>query len=59
MDYSRIAPSTSRDGRERPRALVTGGAGRVGRAIAVALARAGMDVAIDYHRSAARHLGGR
>ena len=38
--------------RERPRALVTGGAVRVGRAIALALARAGMDVAIGYHRSA-------
>ena len=35
-----------------PRALVTGGAIRVGRAIALALARAGMDVAIGYHRSA-------
>src|SRR6266849_4749235 len=34
-----------------PRALVTGGAIRVGRAIALALARAGMDVAIGYHRS--------
>ena len=34
-----------------PRALVTGGAIRVGRAIALALARAGMDVAISYHRS--------
>jgi NAD(P)-dependent dehydrogenase (short-subunit alcohol dehydrogenase family) len=31
---------------------VTGGAIRVGRAIALALARAGMDVAIGYHRSA-------
>jgi len=30
---------------------VTGGAIRVGRAIAMALARAGMDVAIGYHRS--------
>ena len=35
-----------------PRALVTGGAIRVGRAIALALARAGMDVAIGYRRSA-------
>ena len=35
----------------RPRALVTGGAVRVGRAIALALARAGMDVAIGYHGS--------
>jgi len=34
-----------------PRALVTGGAIRVGRAIALALAGAGMDVAISYHRS--------
>jgi NAD(P)-dependent dehydrogenase (short-subunit alcohol dehydrogenase family) len=32
-------------------ALVTGGAVRVGRAIALALASAGMDVAIGYHRS--------
>jgi len=36
----------------RPRAFVTGGAVRLGRAIALALARAGMDVAIGYHRSA-------
>jgi pteridine reductase len=35
------------------RALVTGGAVRIGRAIALALADAGMDVAIHYHRSAA------
>ncbi len=34
-------------------ALVTGGALRVGRAIAEALAREGADVAIGYHRSAA------
>jgi NAD(P)-dependent dehydrogenase (short-subunit alcohol dehydrogenase family) len=40
-------------GKDRPRALVTGGAVRVGRAIALALAAAGMDVAIGYHRSAA------
>src|SRR5688500_18569409 len=33
-------------------ALVTGGAVRLGRAIALALARAGMDVVIGYHRSA-------
>ena len=39
--------------KERPRALVTGGAIRVGRAIALALAGAGMDVAIGYHRSSA------
>jgi pteridine reductase len=38
--------------KERRRALVTGGAVRVGRAIALALAAAGMDVAIGYHRSA-------
>src|SRR5215470_3124823 len=38
-------------GDARARALVTGGAIRVGRAIALALARAGMDVAIGYHRS--------
>ena len=35
------------------RALVTGGAIRVGRAIALALADAGLDVAISFHRSAA------
>lgn len=35
----------------RRRALVTGGAIRVGQAIALSLARAGMDVAIGYHRS--------
>jgi NAD(P)-dependent dehydrogenase (short-subunit alcohol dehydrogenase family) len=34
-------------------ALVTGGAVRVGRAIALALGRAGLDVAIGYHRSTA------
>jgi pteridine reductase len=39
-------------GKERPRALVTGGAVRLGRAIALALAAAGMDVAIGFHRSA-------
>jgi NAD(P)-dependent dehydrogenase (short-subunit alcohol dehydrogenase family) len=33
------------------RALVTGGAIRVGRAVALALADAGFDVAISYHRS--------
>lgn len=43
----------SRAGRSRRRALVTGGAVRVGRALALALARAGMDVAIGYHRSRA------
>jgi pteridine reductase len=34
-------------------ALVTGGAHRVGKAIALALARAGADLVIHYHRSAA------
>ncbi|MBI4246797.1 MAG: SDR family oxidoreductase [Candidatus Rokubacteria bacterium] len=38
--------------KKRRRALVTGGAVRVGRAIALALAQAGLDVAIAYHRSA-------
>jgi pteridine reductase len=33
-------------------ALVTGGAHRVGRALALALARAGADVAVNYHTSA-------
>lgn len=37
--------------KERPRALVTGGAVRLGRAIALTLADAGMDVAVAYHRS--------
>lgn len=36
----------------RPRALVTGGAVRVGRAIALGLARAGYDVLVHYHASA-------
>src|SRR3989338_5775030 len=45
MVGSRITP-------RRPRALVTGGAVRLGRAIALGLAGAGMDVAIGYHRSA-------
>jgi NAD(P)-dependent dehydrogenase (short-subunit alcohol dehydrogenase family) len=40
------------DRKGRPRVLVTGGAIRVGRAIALGLAAAGMDVAIGYHRSA-------
>src|SRR3989304_4767219 len=34
-------------------ALVTGGAVRLGRAISLELARAGFDVAVNYHRSAA------
>ncbi len=38
--------------KKRGRALVTGGAVRLGRAIALALAAAGMDVVIGYHRSA-------
>jgi len=38
--------------KKRGRALVTGGAVRLGRAIALALASAGMDVVIGYHRSA-------
>src|SRR5438093_1275271 len=46
MIHSRIASRAVGDGREGARALVTGGAIRVGHAIAVALARAGMDVAI-------------
>jgi NAD(P)-dependent dehydrogenase (short-subunit alcohol dehydrogenase family) len=47
-----MTPHTLRAVKKRaPRALVTGGAVRVGRAIALALARAGMDVAIGYHRS--------
>src|SRR5947199_339088 len=45
MIGSRITPP-------RPRVLITGGGRRVGRAIALALARAGLDVAIAYHRSA-------
>ena len=55
-----ITPHASRSVKKRgqralpsaPRALVTGGAIRLGRTIALALARAGMDVAIGYHRSA-------
>ena len=39
------------------RALVTGGAIRVGRAIALALADAGFDVAIGFHRSAGEARG--
>lgn len=40
-------------GRDRPRALVTGGAVRVGRAIAEALAGAGYDLVLHYHSSSA------
>src|SRR6266446_8261207 len=57
MGSSRIAPRAIGHGRQRPRAPVTGGAIRVGRAIAVALARAGMDVAVGYHRSARQARG--
>lgn len=39
--------------RDNGAALVTGGARRIGRVIALALARAGWDVAIQYRRSAA------
>jgi NAD(P)-dependent dehydrogenase (short-subunit alcohol dehydrogenase family) len=46
-------PSAGDRAKECRRALVTGGAVRVGRGIALALARAGMDVAIGYHGSAA------
>src|SRR5438105_8780138 len=42
---------TPRRVKKRRRALVTGGAIRVGRAIALALADAGVDVAVHYHRS--------
>jgi NAD(P)-dependent dehydrogenase (short-subunit alcohol dehydrogenase family) len=45
--------SRTTDRKIRPRALVTGGAIRVGREIALALADAGFDVAIAFHRSAA------
>lgn len=45
------SPPTERQIRRR--ALVTGGAVRVGRAIALALAAAGFDVAIAFHRSTA------
>ncbi|MGH7355454.1 MAG: SDR family NAD(P)-dependent oxidoreductase [Candidatus Rokuibacteriota bacterium] len=48
-----MMPPFRRARKVRRRALVTGGAIRVGRAIALALARAGFDVAIGYHRSAA------
>jgi len=45
--------SSPTDRKIRRRALVTGGAIRVGRAVALALAEAGFDVAIAFHRSAA------
>jgi NAD(P)-dependent dehydrogenase (short-subunit alcohol dehydrogenase family) len=48
-----MMPPIRRARKVRRRVLVTGGAIRVGRAIALALARAGFDVAIGYHRSAA------
>jgi len=41
----------------RKRALVTGGARRVGRELAVALARAGMDVAITFRESSSEAAG--
>ena len=44
---------TRRNPQTRRRALVTGGAVRLGRAIALGLADAGFDVAVGYHRSAA------
>jgi NAD(P)-dependent dehydrogenase (short-subunit alcohol dehydrogenase family) len=47
-----MRPQPRRPVKQRSRALVTGGAVRVGRAIALALAGAGLDVAIAYHRSA-------
>lgn len=46
-----MTPQRSITVKERPRAVVTGGAVRLGRAIALALGRAGMDVVIAYHRS--------
>jgi NAD(P)-dependent dehydrogenase (short-subunit alcohol dehydrogenase family) len=45
--------SKREDRKGRPRALVTGGAIRLGRAIALGLAAAGMDVAVGYYSSAA------
>lgn len=56
MSSSEHSPET-RPGEDDPsgtvsgRALVTGGAVRVGRSVALALARAGWDVAVHYHRS--------
>jgi NAD(P)-dependent dehydrogenase (short-subunit alcohol dehydrogenase family) len=46
-------PSPASPKANKHAALVTGGAVRVGRAIALGLARAGFDVAIGYHRSGA------
>ena len=51
--------SSATDRKIRRRALVTGGAIRVGRAIALALAEAGFDVAIAFHRSATAPPHGR
>jgi NAD(P)-dependent dehydrogenase (short-subunit alcohol dehydrogenase family) len=47
-----MTPQPRASVKKRGRALVTGGAIRLGRVIALALAEAGMDVAISYHRSA-------
>jgi pteridine reductase len=47
-----IMPSDAHRADRKPVALVTGGAVRLGRAIALALAEHGMDVAIAWHRSA-------
>ena len=46
-----MTPQRRASVKKRRRALVTGGAIRLGRAIALTLARASMDVAIGYHRS--------
>src|SRR5687768_17905904 len=46
-----IMPSDAHRAGRKPVALVTGGAVRLGRAIALALAERGMDVAITWHRS--------
>ena len=48
-----MMPSVTRRHGRKPVALVTGGAIRIGRAIALALAEHGMDVVIGYHRSVA------